>query len=62
MENNAQPTQLVLNCITFLTDSDTIKNCWYWPGTDTDTRYQCSSRINYNFAPPPLIASYASVI
>ena len=21
-----------------LTDSDTIKICWYWPDTDTDTR------------------------
>ena len=23
---------------TTLTDSDTIKICWYWPDTDTDTR------------------------
>ena len=22
----------------YLTDSDTIKICWYWPNTDTDTR------------------------
>ena len=22
----------------FLNDSDTIKICWYWPDTDTDTR------------------------
>ena len=22
----------------YLTDSDTIKICWYWPDTDTDTR------------------------
>ena len=21
-----------------MTDSDTIKKCWYWPDTDTDTR------------------------
>ena len=21
-----------------MTDSDTIKKCWYWPNTDTDTR------------------------
>ena len=26
------------NCITYLTNSDTIKICWYWPDTDTDTR------------------------
>ena len=29
-------------CITYLTDSVTIKNCWYWPDTDTDTRNWCS--------------------
>ena len=22
----------------YLTNSDTIKICWYWPDTDTDTR------------------------
>ena len=25
-------------CVMYLTDSDTIKICWYWPDTDTDTR------------------------
>ena len=29
-------------CITYFTDSDTIKNCWYWPDTDTDTRNRYS--------------------
>ena len=25
-------------CVMYLTNSDTIKICWYWPDTDTDTR------------------------
>ena len=25
-------------CIMYLPDSDTIKICWYWPDTNTDTR------------------------
>ena len=25
-------------CVTYLTDSDTTKKCWYWPDTNTDTR------------------------
>ena len=25
-------------CVTYLTDSNTAKKCWYWPDTDTDTR------------------------
>ena len=29
-------------CVTYLTDSDTSKKCWYWPDTDTDIRNWCS--------------------
>ena len=25
-------------CVTYFTDSDTTKKCWYWPDTDTDAR------------------------
>ena len=25
-------------CVTYFTDSDTTKKCWYWPDTDTDIR------------------------
>ena len=25
-------------CITYMTDSNTIKKCWYWLDTNTDTR------------------------
>ena len=32
-------------CIMYLTDSDTIKICWYWPDTDTDTRI--GAALNY---------------
>ena len=35
-------------CITYFTDSDTIKNCWYWLDTDTDTRNQYSPTGHYN--------------
>ena len=39
MDNIAQTTKLVQRtCIMYLTDSDTIKICWYWRDTDTDTR------------------------
>ena len=39
--NNAQTIEIG-TCTTYLTDSDTIKNCWYWPDTDTDTRNRYS--------------------
>ena len=39
--NNAQTIEIDI-CIMYLTDSDTIKNCWYWPDTDTDTRNRYS--------------------
>ena len=25
-------------CVTYFTDSDITKKCWYWPDTDTDIR------------------------
>ena len=25
-------------CVTYFTDSDITKKCWYWPDTDTDAR------------------------
>ena len=34
-------------CIAYFTDSDTIKNCWYWPDTDTETRNQYSHKYSY---------------
>ena len=46
MDNNAQTTEIG-TCITYLTGSDTIKKCWYWPDTDTDTRNRCSPSGNY---------------
>ena len=30
----------------YLTDSDAIKICWYWPDTDTDTRIGAALCIN----------------
>ena len=45
--NNAQTIEIG-TCITYLTDSNTIKNCWYWLDTETDTRNQCSPTPNYN--------------
>ena len=44
--NNAQ-TMEIGTCITYLTNFDTIKNCWHWPNTDTDTRNWCSPNIKY---------------
>jgi len=34
MVNNAQTTELVLMYVTYLNDSDTIKNCKHWPDTN----------------------------
>ena len=41
MDNNAQTTEIG-TCITYLTNSDTMKKCWYWLDTDTDNRNWCS--------------------
>ena len=42
-------------CITYFTDSDIIKNCWYWPDTNTDTRNRYSPNLNH-------VCFYLSVI
>ena len=49
MDNNARTTEIG-TCITYLTDSDTIKKCWYWPDTDTDTRNRCSPKNGKSLA------------
>ena len=33
----------------YLTDSDTIKICWYWPDTDTDTRIGAALMITEQY-------------
>ena len=48
MVNNGQATELVF-CITYWTDSNTIKNCWYWPVTYTDTRIGAALAKNHYY-------------
>ena len=33
-------------CIIYLTDSNTIQICWYWPNTNTDTGHIYIDTIN----------------
>ena len=38
MEHRNNRYSTPTTCVTYFTDSDTAKKCWYWPDKDTDTR------------------------